>query len=1808
MLRRLQRLFGFESRLAQRERLRRARPAVEWLEDRTLPSAMPYALPADATQLAADFSYANSNPGSYTINLPSSTTYSLTTTSATDSLTGSLLSVAPHVSLSVVGSTDDIITQFVTNPSSGNRLLEVQSGGSLTLSNLTLTGGRAQGSETAAEGGAILSWGALTLTAVTISNNTAQAQGSTGSHGNGNSAAGGGIYVNGGSVTLTSCVIESNKAQGATGGTVSIGTGLKHHGYGGSAQGGGLFVNNGTVTLTNDTIQSNVAAGGLGGQGGGNGPVFVGDTPQSGFGGTGQGGGIYIAGGSVTGSGAAFSKDSAQGGQGSSGRIAYQHIAANGSGGGAAYGGGIYVAGGSLTLGNSNLGLESALGGAGGKGASLVTTGVGGGGGSGGGGGATGGGLYVGSAAVAVTLSDDTIWQCSAVGGAGAHGGHISASEAGIGGAGGTGGNGQGGGMFAAGGTLRLVYDTLGQDTAQGGAGGTGGTGGVGNLIGNNIGGSGGGGGSGQGGGLYLSLSGSASASFVNDTVAANLAQSAPGAPGGNGSNIFTSGGPDGANGSAQGGGLYIAGGTVALANTLLDADQLSGPNQGWVDVYGSATSSDHDLVGTPPAQGFGGPNSGDILNAVNVLNLANLPAPGSPLQTIPLKAKSPALNAGDINALASATDERGYSSVVNGHVDIGAYETGAADASALSVTSKAEGTVSAGGTIVYTITVSNTGSATQGNITLFDPLPVNTTLASWPAPSGWRILAPAAGNSGNVAAYSTTGLAAGKSVTFTLTVNVNASAPICAITNTVTIGPVAGQPKPSTCTATSTTVVNVANCPSAAGLVSDLAFISQNPLSYTITLTAATGSPYGLTSPLSALVSGDGLTVIGNGDTIERLATGGPITPAPAFRLFTVNSGASLTLENLTLSGGLVQGSSAQPAEGGAIYSAGTLTLNGVTVSGNTAQGVNGSGQSTDADGGGVYVAKGKATFVKSIVKGNNATVSGNLNGAAVSGNGLGGGIYVAAGTVAMTSGTALTNHAQGGGKVGLGAGGGLYVAGGTVTLVGDLFGGNMAAGANAASTGVEPGEGHGGALDVTGGTVTLTNDRLDSNIAQGGSGAAGPTAFAGGGAASGVGGALAVEPATSTTSVTVTLSNDTISSNGAKGGSGGRGGNATQTTNNGSRVGNGGGGGVGAGGGLYVVGGNVTLAADFVHGNYAAGGAGGAAGSPLWSGSQGVGGNGGTGSGGGLYVDRGTVTLTGDWLNSNNAHGGQGGSGSPSNTPRTRNTGGNPPGYGNSGGTGGIASGGALQANAGTVTLTGDTLSSDSATGGTGGNSGAPFLESNGQPAHGFLGYGGNAQGGGLVSDGSTLILVATDDTLAQCTADGGSEGNGGGSATLPGNAQGGGLALLNGRVTLTSDTVADNQAQPGPAPTQAGAVTGSAAGGGMYVSGGGVALTNTLVAANTLTAGSFAGTGPDIDAVVSLTSTDSDLVGNGTASGLTNGHNGDQVGGLNGAAVLNPGLDPNGLQSNGGPSVGLTAHPQALPTLAVETGSPAIKNGDVLALTGATDERGYSRTLSGHPDVGAYESGATPATGDLAVNGTAAYGAVAGGKIIYTFTVTNNSTTAQSNVDLVDVLLANTTLVSWATSATGWTLGSPTAGTRATVSAWSSSLAAGAKATFTLELQVKSGTTAGTVISNTASVGPVTGDPQPGNNSATFSTTVGTPVAGSSSSISVTRGSITSPKSGEFMQTLTLKNSGTKTLTGPLAVELASLSAPKGTLTLANAVGYSGSTPYVEALGPGQSLAPGKSVTVTLVLTDSQLTTASGIGYSTTEWLDL
>ena len=154
--------------------------------------------------------------------------------------------------------------------------------------------------------------------------------------------------------------------------------------------------------------------------------------------------------------------------------------------------------------------------------------------------------------------------------------------------------------------------------------------------------------------------------------------------------------------------------------------------------------------------------------------------------------------------------------------------------------------------------------------------------------------------------------------------------------------------------------------------------------------------------------------------------------------------------------------------------------------------------------------------------------------------------------------------------------------------------------------------------------------------------------------------------------------------------------------------------------------------------------------------------------------------------------------------------------------------------------------------------------------------------------------------------------------------------------GKLTVTNSTIAYNEADFG---------------GGLAVIEGTATLYNTIVALNT---GSGNGAPADdisvFDSFGTVSSASAyNLIGTGGSGGLTNGVNGNQVG------VADPGLDPRGLQNNGGPTQ----------TIALVTGSPAIGAGSIaLAVdptTGqplTTDQRGFPRIVNGTVDIGAYE----------------------------------------------------------------------------------------------------------------------------------------------------------------------------------------------------------------------------------------------------------
>jgi hypothetical protein len=298
--------------------------------------------------------------------------------------------------------------------------------------------------------------------------------------------------------------------------------------------------------------------------------------------------------------------------------------------------------------------------------------------------------------------------------------------------------------------------------------------------------------------------------------------------------------------------------------------------------------------------------------------------------------------------------------------------------------------------------------------------------------------------------------------------------------------------------------------------------------------------------------------------------------------------------------------------------------------------------------------------------------------------------------------------------------------------------------------------------------------------------------------------------------------------------------------------------------------------------------------------AGAAGLFGDPGYGDGGGLF-NAGTLTVTGSTLSGNFG---------------TFNNGGGISNYGN-------------------LTLTGSSLSGNAATEEGGGISNYGILTLTGSSVS-----GNSADTGGGISNHSTLMVSGSslfNDSASQ---------NGGGiynigtltasNTTVAGNsATDNGGGIYNGTtrsVTLTNVTLAANQAN---------AAGTTFHGGGLYVSAGSPVLHNTLIAGNF---NGPAGAAAD-DVFGALNSgSDYDLIGDGTGmTGISDGVNGNRVGSH--VSPIDAMLGP--LQNNGGPT----------PTIALLPGSPAIDAGSN-AYAAATDQRGFVRIVGGAIDIGAFE----------------------------------------------------------------------------------------------------------------------------------------------------------------------------------------------------------------------------------------------------------
>ncbi len=114
-------------------------------------------------------------------------------------------------------------------------------------------------------------------------------------------------------------------------------------------------------------------------------------------------------------------------------------------------------------------------------------------------------------------------------------------------------------------------------------------------------------------------------------------------------------------NTATSGGGLYIAGGTATLTNTIVAGDNT--------DISGTVSGS-HNLIGTGGSGGLSDGTDGNIVGVANP-GLAPLGSYGGPTQTMPLSPGSPAIAAGTSGGIT--TDQRGFP--LDSPIDIGAFQ-----------------------------------------------------------------------------------------------------------------------------------------------------------------------------------------------------------------------------------------------------------------------------------------------------------------------------------------------------------------------------------------------------------------------------------------------------------------------------------------------------------------------------------------------------------------------------------------------------------------------------------------------------------------------------------------------------------------------------------------------------------------------------------------------------------------------------------------------------------------------------------------------------------------------------------------------------------------------------------------------------------------------------------------------------------------------------------------------------------------------------------------------------------------------------
>src|SRR5262245_61414425 len=223
---------GQRQRMPRKHPRNRFMPRLEGLEDRTALSTLTVLNAADNGQGSLRDAIKDASSGDTIVFASSLAGQTITLTSHQLSVKKTLHIEGPGASLLAISGND------------ANRVFDISAGLTVTITGLTITHGRAVGSQ---GGGGILNVGsALTLAGDVLSYNVAS--------NNGNSDAAGGAIrnVNGGTLTVTNSLFTNNQAIGGD--------------SGGNAFGGGIENPSGsTATLSGCTFAGNKAVGGDGG-------------------------------------------------------------------------------------------------------------------------------------------------------------------------------------------------------------------------------------------------------------------------------------------------------------------------------------------------------------------------------------------------------------------------------------------------------------------------------------------------------------------------------------------------------------------------------------------------------------------------------------------------------------------------------------------------------------------------------------------------------------------------------------------------------------------------------------------------------------------------------------------------------------------------------------------------------------------------------------------------------------------------------------------------------------------------------------------------------------------------------------------------------------------------------------------------------------------------------------------------------------------------------------------------------------------------------------------------------------------------------------------------------------------------------------------------------------------------------------------------------------------------------------------------------------------------------------------------------